>query len=62
MIRPKVECEKEFVDYILKIGLIGYAEMDEKRNTYYEFRLKNGELRYWKNLSQENRERLGMED
>ncbi len=62
MKRPKFECEKELVDYILKIGLRGYSEMDEKRNTYYVFKLDNGELRFWKNLSQENRESLGMKD
>ena len=62
MKRPKFECEKELVDYILKIGLRRYSEMDEKGNTYYVFKLDNGELRYWKNLSQKNRESLGMKD
>ena len=66
MIRPKTECEKEFVDYVLSKGIRGYAEMDvidKKQNihTCYEFRLNNGELRYWKDMSRENLERLGIE-
>jgi len=61
MIRTKAECEKEFVDYLLKIGITAYAEMEEKSKTYYEFRLENGELRYWKDISVENLKRLGIE-
>ena len=66
MIRPKSECEKEFVDHLLSVGIKAYAEMDEvdkKQNvhTYYEFRLNNGELRYWKDMSSENLKRLGIE-
>ena len=54
----KAECEKEFVDYILSVGLKGYAEMDIKSNTYYQFNLKNGETRHWTNMSNENLKRL----
>ena len=61
--RKKAECEKEFVDYILSVGGLGsHAEMDEGRNTYYEFRLKNGTKRYWTNMSDENLKRLGIEE
>lgn len=59
--KKKAQQEKEFVDYILSVGGIeGHAEMDEGRNTYYEFRLKNGTLRYWTNMSDENLNRLKM--
>jgi hypothetical protein len=34
--------------------------IDEGKNTYYEFRLKNGEFRYWKNISDKNFKKLGL--
>lgn len=60
--KKKEQQEKEFVDYILSVGGIkGYAAMDEGRRTHYEFRLNNGTLRYWTNMSTENLKRLGIE-
>ncbi len=57
--KTKAQCENEFVDHILSVGGIkNHAEMDEGRNTYYEFRLNNGTLRYWTNMSDENLKRL----
>ena len=59
--KTKSQQEKEFVDYILSVGgIINHAEMDEGRNTYYEFRLKNGTIRHWTNMSNENLKRLGI--
>ena len=60
--KTKEQYEAEFVDYILSVGgITSYAEMDEKRNTYYEFRLANGTIRHWTNMSTENLKRLGIE-
>lgn len=56
------QIETEFVDYILSVGgIINHAEMDEGKKTYYEFRLVNGTVRHWTNMSIENLKRLGIE-
>jgi hypothetical protein len=57
----KAEAEARFVEIILEAGgIVNHAEMDEGRKTYYEFRLKNGTIRYWTNMSDENLSRLGV--
>ena len=58
MRKTKSEQEKEFTDYVLLVGLKEHIEMDEGNNTYYLFRLENGETRYWKNMSEDNLRRL----
>lgn len=56
--KTKEECETELVEHILKIGLEGHSEIDECGKTYYEFRLSNGEFRYWTNMSEHNLQRI----
>lgn len=59
--KTKAECETEFVDYILsKGGIEKYCEMDERGKTYYQFWVKNGEIRHWTDMSPENLKRLGI--
>lgn len=59
--KKKEQHETEFVDYLLSVGGIkNHAEMDEGRNTYYEFRLLNGTIRHWTNMSNDNLMRLGI--
>lgn len=59
MSKSKAECESQFVDYVLSVGGIEkHCEMDEGRKTYYQFWLKNGEIRHWTNMSAENLERI----
>jgi hypothetical protein len=56
----KEEAEKEFVDHILSVGgILSCSEMDCGNATYYKFSVKNGETRYWTNMSEENLKRLG---
>jgi len=59
--KTKVECENEFVKYILSVGGVKvYGCTYEKRNWYWFFDLTNGERRYWKNLSDESQKTLGI--
>ena len=54
--------EDKFVNMLLEIGIKSMCESDEGRNTYYCFWLKNGDQRYWINLSQENRIKVGFKN
>ena len=54
--------EDKFVSHLLKTGIKSKCESSEGRNTYYCFWLKNGEQRYWVNLSQENRIKVGFKE
>lgn len=58
MRKTKSEQEKELTEHILSVGLKEHIEMDEGNNTFYLFRLENGETRYWKNMSDDNLRRL----
>ena len=50
----KTEYERDFVQHLLSVGIKGYSEMYDRGKTYYMFNLKNGETRYWTNLSEES--------
>lgn len=52
--------EDKFVDMLLQIGIKNKCQSNEGRNTYYCFWLKDGQTRYWTNLSEENRKRVGF--
>lgn len=58
--KDKKEAEKEFVEKILAVGIERYYEMDERGKTHYCFDLKNGTQRFWTDLSEENRIKLGI--
>lgn len=57
--KSKAECEKEFVQCLLSVGIKGYGAMDEGRNTYYVIYLKDGTTRYWTSLSEESLKLIG---
>jgi hypothetical protein len=59
--KTKAECEKEFVEYILLVGIERWCEMDERNKTYYQIWLENGEIRNWTNLSGESLKKLGWD-
>ena len=60
--KNKAELEARFVEILLKAGGIeSHAEINQGRNEYYEFRLKNGTTRHWTNMSDENLRKLGIE-
>ena len=54
--------EDKFVNMLLEIGIKTRCEMSEGRNTYYCFWLKDGQQRYWTNLSNENRKKVGFDN
>ena len=56
------EHEDEFVAYIKNIGIDEKLCMAEGVNNYYRFILKNGEYRYWTNLSMEHQKELDFID
>ena len=60
--KNKAVCEKEFTEYILPIGIKGYGKTYENGNWYWFFNLKNGAIRYWTNLSEENQKTLGVSE
>lgn len=60
--KSKAECEKEFVQHILSIGLESHGKTYDKGRYYWFFDLKNGERRYWTNLSEENQKLLGVKE
>lgn len=56
--KKKADHEKEFVEMILsKGGIDRYRCMADGRSDYYEMKLKNGEIRYWKDFSDESLEK-----
>lgn len=57
--KKKAEWEKEFVQEI-KGNIKTYGCSDEYGNTYWFFSLKNGQQRYWTNLSEESQKELGV--
>lgn len=59
--KKKAILEKEFVDMILsKGGIELWSCMAEDTSNYYEMKLKNGEIRYWKDFSIDSLKRLGI--
>lgn len=52
--KSKAVWEKEFVQFLLSVGIKSYGAMDEGRNTYYIIYLKNETTRYWTNFSDES--------
>lgn len=60
--KTKADCELEFVDYILSVGIERWCEMDEGNKCYYCIWLKNGETRYWTNLSDESIKKLSFDN
>ena len=50
--------EKIFVEQILAVGIERVFETDEGNKTYYCFYLKNGNQRFWRDLSEENKEKI----
>ena len=60
--KNKAQCEKEFTEYIVSIGIKTYGKTDDKGNCYWFFNLKNGMRRYWTNLSEENQKTLGVSE
>lgn len=60
--KTKADNEREFVQHILAAGIKSWCEMDENRHTHYCFWLKNGETRYWTNLSAQSQKLLGLND
>lgn len=59
--KMKAKIEKDFVRIILsKGGVKRYCCMSEGHNNYYRLELKNGEIRYWGNLSTESLNKLGI--
>ena len=58
--KKKIEAEKKFVEQILAVGIERVYETDEGNKTYYCFDLKNGTQRFWRDLSEENRAKLGI--
>ena len=60
--KNKAQCEKEFTEYILSIGIKTYGKTDDNGNCYWFFNLKNGMRRYWTNLSEENQKTLGVSE
>lgn len=58
--KNKAYHEKKFVEQILDVGIERVYETDEGNKTYYCFDLKNGTQRFWRDLSEENRIKLGI--
>lgn len=59
----KSEREKEFVDYILSSGGIDcYGKQYERGHWYWFFNLKNGERRYWTDMSEKSQKILGISE
>lgn len=59
--KTKAECEEEFVDMIIdKGGLKSWGETYDNGHWYQFFDLKNGERRYWTNMSDKSKEDLGI--
>ena len=56
--KNKAYHEKNFVEQILDVGIERVYETDEGNKTYYCFDLKNGTQRFWRDLSEENREKI----
>lgn len=57
----KEELERRFVDMIIKKGNIkNYVVMQDGNHEYYWFELIDGEIRYWKDLSDKSLKRLGL--
>lgn len=58
--KDKTYHEANFVEQILAIGIERVFETNEKNKTYYCFDLINGTQRFWTDLSEENRKKLGI--
>lgn len=59
--KKKADQEREFVDMIIaKGGVKNCICMAEGRDDFYQLELKNGEIRYWKNFSDESLISLGI--
>jgi len=56
----RVKLEEDFVKRILKIGINNMSRVREDNDWCYRFELKNGDIRYWINLSKESLEKLGF--
>lgn len=61
--RKKSECEKEFVEQLLfQGGVIKHSEIEERGNTYHQFWIADGSIRFWTNMSVQNLKRLGLRE
>lgn len=58
----KAQQEEIFVTHIKEIGIKSYSKMYDHGNWYWAFTLKNGERRYWTNLSPRGMAELGIKD
>ena len=60
-VKSKAQCEKEFVDYVIEKGLVGFSNSYENGHCYWVISLQNGETRYWQDLSEDSRKRLEID-
>ena len=58
MSKNKAYYEDLFVKHLLEVGVENWCETYERGNYYYCFWLKNGEQRYWTNMSEEHLEEI----
>lgn len=58
MSKNKAYYEDLFVKHLLEVGVENWCETYERGNYYYCFWLKNGEQRYWTNMSEEHIEEI----
>ena len=56
--KDKAYHEANFIEQILLVGIERVYETDEGNKTYYCFDLKNGNQRFWRDLSKENKEKI----
>ena len=56
----KSDAEKKFVWQIKQIGLKNYGSMYRRGELYWFFDLMDGTQRYWKDLSKESANELGI--
>lgn len=54
----KEELERRFVNNIKQIGIVSHGTMYNKGHWYWSFELKNGERKYWTDLSEESKKIL----
>lgn len=58
--KSKAKFEDEFVEQIKAAGIEWCSKMYERGHWYWCFMLKDGQQRFWKDLSEENQKKLGV--
>ena len=58
--KSKAKFEDEFIEQIQAAGIEWCSKMYERGLWYWFFMLKDGQQRFWKDLSEENQKTLGV--